>query len=292
MIPLSTTKPTKSHLQTNRTDIPQNKISWPWYHQQHNKIYISICFFFVLFCFFLAFSLFDFLCIHLSIPIILFFYFSLSLSLSLSLLSLSLFSLSLWTETIKKICLKIFQPINLIYVFLKKISLKKKCKVTLNMTNRFLRFRSEQLLTSHIKMFPCKWWRHKPISYQKLCNAFSCWYLTAYPTKTIFTNLSMLKRYSLWIPFRLNYLTTSPSSWQTREHRFLESFRISISTVHCTFLLMASSVHTKRMNVNFCWSVNTGNSIIYGPVSLGCRIHRLHLCREVRLLQQMSWIWY
>ena len=29
-----------------------------------------------------------------------------------------------------------------------------------------------------------------------------------------------------------------------------------------------------------------------GPVRWGCRIHRLHLCRGVRLLQQMSWIWH
>ena len=32
-------------------------------------------------------------------------------------------------------------------------------------------------------------------------------------------------------------------------------------------------------------------SIIYGPVGWGCRIHRLHLCRGVRHPQQVSWIW-
>ena len=32
--------------------------------------------------------------------------------------------------------------------------------------------------------------------------------------------------------------------------------------------------------------------LVSGPVSWSCRIHRLHLCRDVRLPQRVSWIWH
>ena len=37
----------------------------------------------------------------------------------------------------------------------------------------------------------------------------------------------------------------------------------------------------------YIWSV-----LICGPISKGCRIHWLHHCRGLKLLQRVSWIWY
>ena len=39
---------------------------------------------------------------------------------------------------------------------------------------------------------------------------------------------------------------------------------------------------------NFLIKIGTSNSLMVYPVDWGCRIHRLHLCREVRLPQRVS----
>ena len=41
--------------------------------------------------------------------------------------------------------------------------------------------------------------------------------------------------------------------------------------------------------VMLCITASTINNL--SPISWGCRIHRLHLCRVVRLPQQVPWIW-
>ena len=44
--------------------------------------------------------------------------------------------------------------------------------------------------------------------------------------------------------------------------------------------------------LHLCRGVRLSQRVSCGPVGWGCRIHWLHLCRGVRLSQQVSWIWY
>ena len=66
--------------------------------------------------------------------------------------------------------------------------------------------------------------------------------------------------------------------------------------------------YQKRWTIEMCGGRGSGRSVLMvqhhdiylcwdthrdvGPVGWGCRIHQLHLCREVRLPQRVNWLWH
>ena len=68
--------------------------------------------------------------------------------------------------------------------------------------------------------------------------------------------------------------------------------RVSLCTSLCHNICIMPSVESVEMIVsctNFIWASIPSCG---GLVTYTCRIHRLYLCRGVRLLQRVSWIWH